>query len=94
MTDTFALITRSCALLRAAGPQTRERLRRSARLRHYHRGETIFLHQSRAQACHLVLEGWVKLYRIAPNGCEALLGILKHAAFLKVLGSYPAAKAP
>ncbi|AOZ69988.1 hypothetical protein LPB142_12190 [Rhodobacter xanthinilyticus] len=75
MADTFALITRSCALLRAAGPQTRERLRRSARLRHYHRGETIFLHQSRAQACHLVLEGWVKLYRIAPNGCEALLGI-------------------
>lgn len=22
-----------------------------------------------------MLEGWVKLYRIAPNGCEALLGI-------------------
>ncbi len=41
----------------------------------YDRGATIFLHGEPAKAVHIVLEGWVKLFRISPNGAEAVVGI-------------------
>ena len=41
----------------------------------YDRGATIFLHGEPATAVHIVLEGWVKLFRISPNGAEAVVGI-------------------
>ncbi len=47
----------------------------SARLRSFARGETIFLQGERASAIYIVAEGWVKLYRIAPSGAEAVVGV-------------------
>ena len=47
----------------------------SARLRSFSRGETIFLQGERASAIYIVAEGWVKLYRIAPSGAEAVVGV-------------------
>ena len=41
----------------------------------YARGETIFLQGEQAQVIHLVLEGWVKLYRVAANGNEAIVNV-------------------
>ena len=41
----------------------------------YDRGATIFLHGEPANAVHIVLEGWVKLFRISPNGAEAVVGV-------------------
>lgn len=38
-------------------------------------GETIFLQGDPASTIFIVLQGWVKLYRIAPNGAEAVVGI-------------------
>ena len=43
--------------------------------RAYARGETIFLQDEPAATLFIVLEGWVKLYRIAPNGNEAVVGV-------------------
>jgi CRP-like cAMP-binding protein len=46
-----------------------------ARLRSFSRGETIFLQGERASAIYIVADGWVKLYRIAPSGAEAVVGV-------------------
>jgi CRP-like cAMP-binding protein len=41
----------------------------------YSRGETIFSQGEPARTLYVVLEGWVKLYRIAPNGGEVVVGV-------------------
>lgn len=41
----------------------------------YDRGANIFLQGDPASSVHIVLEGWVKLFRISPNGSEAVVGI-------------------
>ena len=41
----------------------------------YDHGATIFLQGEPAASVHIVLEGWVKLFRISPNGAEAVVGI-------------------
>lgn len=52
-----------------------QRVLASARLREFDRGATIFMQGERASAIYIVAEGWVKLYRIAPNGAEAVVGV-------------------
>ncbi len=44
-------------------------------VRSFKRGATIFLQGDRAKSVFLVLEGWVKLFRIAHNGAEAVVGV-------------------
>jgi CRP-like cAMP-binding protein len=39
------------------------------------RGASIFLQDEPAQYVHIVLDGWVKLFRISPNGAEAVVGV-------------------
>ena len=39
------------------------------------RGETLFLQGDRADALFVVLEGWVKLYRVTPAGDEAVVHV-------------------
>jgi CRP-like cAMP-binding protein len=46
-----------------------------SRLRRFDRGTTIFLQGEKASAIFIVADGWVKLYRIAPNGSEAVVGV-------------------
>jgi len=41
----------------------------------FKQGETIFLHGEPADHIYIVIKGWVKLYRIAPNGAEAIVGV-------------------
>ncbi|KZL05185.1 Nitrogen fixation regulation protein FixK [Pseudovibrio axinellae] len=43
--------------------------------REYDKGEAIFFQGEIATAIHVVVEGWVKLYRIAPNGGEAIVHV-------------------
>lgn len=47
----------------------------SARVREFSRNGTIFMQGEQANAIFIVLEGWVKLYRIAPSGAEAVVGV-------------------
>lgn len=39
------------------------------------RGETLFVHGEPAEAVFVVLDGWIKLFRLAPNGAEAVVGV-------------------
>ena len=39
------------------------------------RGQTIFNQGDPADAIFIILEGWVKLFRIAPSGSEAVMGV-------------------
>jgi CRP-like cAMP-binding protein len=47
----------------------------TAHLRSFARAETVFLQGERASAIYIVVDGWVKLYRIAPSGTEAVVGV-------------------
>ncbi len=46
-----------------------------AAIHSYDHGATIFLQGEPAASVHIVLDGWVKLFRITPNGAEAVVGI-------------------
>lgn len=52
------------------------RLLDAAHVKCFRRGETIFHHGDTAHSIHIVTEGWVKLYRIASNGTEAVVGVM------------------
>jgi len=41
----------------------------------FDRGAMIFLQGDPATSVYIVLEGWVKLFRISPNGAEAVVGV-------------------
>ncbi|RVT81837.1 Crp/Fnr family transcriptional regulator [Rhodobacteraceae bacterium CCMM004] len=41
----------------------------------YSRGQVLFDHGDAAHSVYIVLDGWVKLYRITPNGAEAVVGV-------------------
>lgn len=63
-------------LFMALPPELRVPLLDSARVSDYARGETIFHQGDTADAIHIVTEGWVKLFRVAPNGVEAIVGVM------------------
>jgi len=52
-----------------------ETLLNSAVTRDFDRGVLIFLQGEPAASVHIVLDGWVKLFRISPNGAEAVVGV-------------------
>ncbi|WP_367577135.1 cyclic nucleotide-binding domain-containing protein [Paracoccus aminovorans] len=47
-----------------------------AQVRRLARGQALFHQGDPAQAIHIMAEGWLKLYRIAPNGAEAVVGVM------------------
>ncbi len=68
-------VARNSLLLKSLPGGVSETLLRSATTRQVGRGETLFLQGEPAHLVHIVIEGWVKLYRIAPNGNEAVVGV-------------------
>ena len=68
-------LARRLLILAAAPENVARTVLDSARLRSFSRGETVFLQGERASAIYIVAEGWVKLYRIAPSGAEAVVGV-------------------
>lgn len=46
-----------------------------ALFRQYSSGETLFIQDEEASGIHLVLDGWVKLYRVAPVGSEVVVSL-------------------
>ncbi|HOZ33562.1 MAG TPA: Crp/Fnr family transcriptional regulator [Tabrizicola sp.] len=68
-------LARKSLLLATAPENVARTVLESSRLRSFSRGETIFLQGERASAIYIVAEGWVKLYRIAPSGAEAVVGV-------------------
>ncbi len=63
-------------LLLASVPEGEvDRILSEAHVTRFDRGQTIFLQGETANAIYIVLDGWVKLYRIAANGAEAIVGV-------------------
>lgn len=44
-------------------------------LRHIPRGTTIFNHGEDAHSIYIVMDGWVKLFRVTRSGAEAIVGL-------------------
>ena len=78
-TDLAALVKNS-VLFRSLPEPLVETLLANAHARDYDRGATVFLQGERAKAIYVVAEGWVKLYRIAPSGAEAVVNVFTKGA--------------
>ncbi len=68
-------VTRRAIMLAGLSEQVQGEILAGAREKNFERGSTIFLQGEDATAFYIVVEGWVKLYRIAPSGAEAVVGV-------------------
>lgn len=68
-------IARNSLLMRSLPEAHVDLLVSKAIWKHYDRGETLFLQDEEATAIHIVLDGWVKLYRMTPSGSEAVVSV-------------------
>ncbi|MEZ5797852.1 MAG: Crp/Fnr family transcriptional regulator [Paracoccaceae bacterium] len=75
MKQEFVALARRSLILASVPDHVTQTLLEGARVRSFLRGETIFLQGERASAIYIVADGWVKLYRIAPSGAEAVVGV-------------------
>ncbi len=69
-------IVRKSVLIGSLPEETAQEVLEASSWQHLERGETIFLQGEPASAIHIVADGWVKLYRIAPNGTEAVVSVI------------------
>ena len=76
LTPAFRRIACQSRLFATLPPDLRAPLLDAARVTHYDRGAPIFHQGDTALSLHIVAEGWVKLYRIAPSGAEAVVGTM------------------
>ncbi|SFJ41683.1 Crp/Fnr family transcriptional regulator [Celeribacter neptunius] len=74
MRHDIASIAKNSLLLKNAPAQLVDPLLEGARVTQHARGETIFIQDDPADAIYIVARGWIKLYRIAANGSEAVVG--------------------
>lgn len=68
-------IVRESVLLANVPDEVGETILTQSGYRSYERGETIFLQGEPAEHVIIVLEGWVKLFRVSQNGAEAIVGV-------------------
>jgi CRP-like cAMP-binding protein len=80
MRPEYIALARRSLLFASAPEHVAKAVLESARVRTFSRGETIFLQGERASAIYIVADGWVKLYRIAPSGAEAVVGVFTKGA--------------
>lgn len=73
-------LARRSLLLASAPEEVAAAVLESARVRSVSRGDTIFLQGERAKAIYIVVDGWVKLYRIALSGAEAVVSVFTKGA--------------
>ncbi|THD85521.1 Crp/Fnr family transcriptional regulator [Aliigemmobacter aestuarii] len=80
MKPEYELLARRSILLSSAPKEVADAVLSKAHVRDFNRGATIFLQGERANAIYIVVDGWVKLYRIAPNGAEAVVSVFTKGA--------------
>jgi CRP/FNR family transcriptional regulator, dissimilatory nitrate respiration regulator len=94
MKPEFIALARRSLLLASTPEHVAKSVLDSARVRSFSRSATIFLQGEQASAVYIVADGWVKLYRIAPSGTEAVVAVFtKGASFGEAVAfrhdSYP-----
>lgn len=67
---------RMCPLFRHIGEPAVDRLAEKCRTLIVERGQIVFTQGDPADAFYVVLDGWVKLYRLTPGGSEAVVTVL------------------
>lgn len=72
--DEVEIAKRSILLASIPEDAADEILSRAIR-RDFERGSSIFLQGEHASHVFIVISGWAKLYRISPNGAEAVVGV-------------------
>ncbi|WP_324752295.1 Crp/Fnr family transcriptional regulator [Roseovarius sp. Pro17] len=68
-------IAKDSVLMRTLPDHVVDTLLGDAKTQQYGRGETVFLQGETAHVIHIVVDGWVKLYRVALNGNEAIVNV-------------------
>jgi CRP-like cAMP-binding protein len=85
---------RLCPLFRKLDDETVRRVVGRARIQTFDRGQQIFTQGDQADAFFVVLDGWVKLYRLSADGDEAVVTVVARSeAFAEPVvflgGKYP-----
>jgi len=75
LTDAMQIAARSSLLLKSLPEPVAESVLSEAMPKTYNHGEILFLQGETAKFIHIVLDGWIKLYRISPNGNEAVVRV-------------------
>lgn len=68
-------VVRQSMLLASLPKEAADALVSAATFHSYDRGAALFLQGEKATLIHVVVRGWVKLFRIAPNGSEAVVNV-------------------
>ncbi|WP_350332924.1 Crp/Fnr family transcriptional regulator [Coralliovum pocilloporae] len=66
---------REIPIIQGLSDDARDQLLRGSHIRVYERGETIFMQGDAADAFFIVLDGWIKVYRMTSSGEEAVVGV-------------------
>lgn len=87
-------IVRSTPLLGAVSQEIAQSLVGNQPVSVFRKGETLFRQGEAADAFFVVLGGWVKLYRVTPDGNEAVVGVYRRGetfaeAAMFLGGRYP-----
>ena len=69
-------IARQSALLARLPEPLQRQLLDGAQVQSVETGQTVFLQDDAANALFVVLDGWIKLYRVAPSGAEAVVSVM------------------
>jgi len=75
MTPELDTLARQSLLLSAVPDDVANEILSDSHVVNFDRGQTIFIQGERARAIYIVADGWVKLYRVAPSGAEAIVGV-------------------
>lgn len=73
--ELFKNIAKSSFLLKSLPPNYQELILKFSQLHSYQKGEKLFLQGDPAQSIKIVIEGWVKISRVAPSGDEVIVDI-------------------
>ena len=76
MTPADLDIARQSTLLARLPAPLQAKLMEGAQVQSFDTGQTVFLQDDPAVALFIVLDGWVKLYRVAPSGAEAVVSVM------------------
>ncbi|KGJ16723.1 Crp/Fnr family transcriptional regulator [Paracoccus sanguinis] len=76
MTPADQQTARQSPLLARLGPPVQDKLLDGAVVLTAETGQTLFLQDDPAAAVFILLDGWVKLYRVAPSGAEAVVSVM------------------
>ena len=70
-------IVRSTALFGTMSQETAEKIIGTQSVRVFPKGALLFHQGEPANAFYVMLDGWVKIYRITPDGSEAVVGVFR-----------------